>query len=321
MAALHLVGAGLLFWMAQIRTPRQFYWVALVYALVYSPTLTLSTAITLAHVPDQARDFPTIRVLGTIGWIAANLFLLVLLRRGEPVNNRPLLLAAGLSAVLGLYSFFLPHTPPTAGSNPLDALNLFQETSFAVFFSVSFLITIALAFYYSFTSLFLEQETRVPPGNVGPLMTIGQWAEIVFMLLLPWFLRTFEMKWVLVMGMAAWGIRYAIFSFGKPLPLIVFALALHGICYDFFFAAGFIYVDQTAPKDVRFSGQALFGTLTYGLGMYLGTEASGWVNHLFTKETFDPATGKTVKVTDWKTFWLVPCVGVLVSLALFVLLF
>jgi nucleoside transporter len=320
MAGLHLVGAGLLFWMAQIRTPRQFYWVALVYALVYSPTLSLSNAIIFAHIPDAERDFPTIRVLGTIGWIAANLFLLVLLKRGEPVNNRPLLLAAGLSAVLGLFSFFLPDTPPKA-ANPLDALDLFRDTSFAVFFTVSFLITIALAFYYSFTSLFLEQEVRVQPGNVGPLMTIGQWAEILFMLLLPWFLKNFEMKWVLVMGMAAWGVRYGVFSLGKPLPLIVFALALHGICFDFFFAAGFIYVDKTAPNDVRASGQALFATLTYGLGMYLGTEASGWVNQMFTKETFDPATGKTVKVTDWKRFWLVPCVGVLVSLVLFVLLF
>src|SRR5262249_6580244 len=145
------------------------------------------------------------------------------------------------------------------------------------------------------------------PGNVGPLMTIGQWAEIIFMLLLPLFLSEFGMKWVLVIGMAAWGIRYAIFSAGKPVWLVLVGLALHGICFDFFCAAGFIYVEQTAPKDIRASGQALFGALTYGLGMFLGTELSGWVNQWFTKEIVDPATQQRVKVVDWTRFWLVPC--------------
>lgn len=324
MAVLHLAGAGLLYWMAHIRQPRKFYWVTLAYALVYSPTLSISNAIIFANIPDAARDFPTIRVLGTIGWIAANLILLVLLKPGAPVNNRPLLLAALLSAGLGLFSLFLPHTPPSEKASPfpfLDALKLLEQTNFAVFFGISFLITIALAFYYSFTSLFLEQRVGVQPGNVGPLMTIGQWMEIVFLLALPWFLATFGMRWVLVMGMAAWGLRYAIFTVGRPFPLVLLGLALHGICFDFFFAAGFIYVEQTAPAEIRNSGQALFGALTYGLGMYLGTEASGWINQMFTREAIDPATGKTVKVTDWAKFWLVPCVGVLVSLALFLILF
>lgn len=324
MAVLHLAGAGLLYGMAHVREPRKFYWITLVYALVYSPTLSISNAIIFANIPDAQRDFPTIRVLGTIGWIAANLVLKVLLKPGEPVNNRPLLLAALLSAGLGFFSLLLPHTPPSEKASPfpfLDAFKLLQETNFAVFFGISFLITIALAFYYSFTSLFLEQRVRVQPGNVGPLMTIGQWMEIVFLLALPWFLETFGMRWVLVTGMAAWGLRYAIFTVGQPFPLVLVGLALHGICFDFFFAAGFIYVEQSAPPEIRNSGQALFGALTYGLGMYLGTEASGWINQLFTRETIDPATGKTAKVTDWAKFWLVPCVGVIVSLALFLILF
>jgi nucleoside transporter len=321
MVILNLAGAGLLYWMAQIQTPRKFYWVALVYALIYAPTLSLSAGITFANVPDGQRDFPTLRVLGTIGWISANLFLKVLLKPGEPVNNRPLLLGAGLSAALGLFSVFLPHTAPQAEANPFDALELFRDTSFAVFFTISFLITIALAFYYSFTSLYLEQRIQVRPDNVGPLMTIGQWAEIFFLLLLPWFLDTLGMKWVLVIGMAAWGLRYGIFALGRPFPLIVLGLALHGICFDFFFAAGFIYVDKTAPASIRQSGQGLFAALTYGLGMYLGSEASGWVNQWFTKEVLDPATQQKVRVTDWTRFWLVPCVGVVVSLVFFVLLF
>jgi hypothetical protein len=354
MVSLHLIGAVLLFWLAYIRTPMKFYWVALVYALAYAPTLSVSNAIIFANIPDAQRDFPTIRVLGTIGWIAANLFQKVLLKPGEPVNNRPLLFAAFLSAVLGLVSFLLPHTPPPDSPEPfpfLKALELLSEKSFAVFFGISFLITIALAFYYSFTSLFLEQHVKVRPGNVGPLMTIGQWMEIFFLLGIPtgiyfgrnldipnlisfgenlhitsdfglhWFLKKWGIKDVLILGMAAWVVRYAIFAIGKPFPLVILGLALHGICFDFFFAAGFIYVEQTAPIAIRNSGQALFATLTYGLGMYLGTEASGWINHLFTREVRDPVSGETVKVTNWHAFWLVPFLVGLISLLLFVLLF
>jgi nucleoside transporter len=324
MAASHLIGAGLLFAMAGARTPGKFYVLALVYALVYSPTMSVSNAVIFANIPDGQRDFPTIRVLGTIGWIAANLSLKWILKPGEPVNNRPLLLASALSAVLGAFSLLLPHTPPSNKAEIfpfVEAIKLLNDKSFAVFFGISFLITIALAFYYSFTSLYLEQKIKVQPGNVGPLMTIGQWSEIVFLLALPWFLDTFGMKAVLVVGMAAWGIRYAIFSAGGPFPLIVLGLALHGICFDFFFAAGFIYVDKTAPEEIRNSGQALFGSLTYGLGMYLGTEASGWINHYLTREIQEPASGQIVRFTDWRKFWMIPCLGVMISLALFLLLF
>ena len=324
MAVSHLVGAGLLYALAQARTPGKFYVLALLYALVYSPTLSVSNAVIFSNIPDAVRDFPTIRVLGTIGWIAANLLLKVILKPGESVNNRPLLLASVLSAVLGLFSFLLPHTPPKSETDLFpfrQALALLDDRSFAVFFGISFLITIALAFYYSFTSLYLEQKIKVRPGNVGPLMTIGQWSEIVFLLALPWFLETFGIKVVLVVGMAAWGLRYAIFSAGGPFPLILLGLALHGICFDFFFAAGFIHVANTAPKEIVNSGQALFNALTYGLGMYLGTEASGWINHYFTRASADPVTGQVVRLTDWRKFWMVPCVGVVVSLALFLLLF
>jgi nucleoside transporter len=320
-AVLHFAGAGLLFWMAQIKTPLKFYWVTFAYALVYGPTMSLTNTIIFANVPDGQRDFPTVRVLGTIGWIAANLSLKGLLKPGEPVNNRPLLLASGLSVVLAIFCFFLPETPPEAGANPFDALELFRDTSFAVFFGVSFFISIALAFYYSFTSLFLEQKVGVRSDNVGPLMTIGQWMEIAFLLALPWFLQEFGIRWVLIIGMAAWGVRYAIFSSGGPFPLIVVGLALHGICFDFFLAAGMTYVNDTVPKAIHNSGQALYLTLTYGIGMYLGTEASGWVNHWCTREVLDPATGQKVKVTDWTKFWLVPFIGVVICLIPFLLLF
>ncbi len=336
-AVLHLIGGVLLFLMAYTKTPRSFYWFALLYALVYAPTLALVNSIVFAHIPDPSRDFPTIRVLGTIGWIAAGMSLWFLIKPGQPVNNRPLLLAGVLSIILGVFSFFLPATNPPAEASAflpnlsyeelskafpvLDALSLFNEPSFALFFGVSFFITLALAFYFSWTAIFLEEQSGVAPKNVGPLMTIGQWMEIIFMLLLPWFLANLGMKWVLVLGMAAWGLRYAIFASQSILPVLLVGVALHGICFDFFFAAGFIHVENTAPVSLRNSGQALFAFLTYGLGMYLGTEFSGRLNQWFTTETTDPETGETKRITDWRKFWLVPCVAVVVALIPFILFF
>jgi nucleoside transporter len=324
MAVLHLLGAGLLVAMAMVRTPRSFFWVALAYALVYSPTLTLSNTVIFKNVPESL-NFPEIRVLGTIGWIAAGLSLRLFIKPGQQMNNRPLLLAAGLSLLLGVYSFFLPHTPPAAdvaGEIPfVKALRMFQDPPAAVFLGASFLITIALAFYYSFTALYLEQGVKVKIENVAPLMTIGQWVEIVFMLTLAWFLRQFGMKWVLLVGMAAWGVRYAIFAARPPLAIIIVAIALHGICFDFFFAAGMIHTENIAPADIKASAQSLFGVLTYGLGMWLGTEASGWLNQHYTREVVDPITGDKSSVTDWRRFWLVPCAGVVLALIVFVAVF
>jgi len=324
MGVLHLVGAVLLFLLARIRTARTFFWIALVYALAYSPTLTLSNTVIFKNVP-QSLNFPEIRVLGTIGWIAAGLSLRLFIKPGDQVNNKPLLLAAVLSAILGAYSFFLPHTPPSENVSAeipfIKAFRMFGEPASAVFLGASFLITIALAFYYSFTALYLEQGAKVKPENVGPLMTVGQWVEIVFMLTLPWFITELGMKWVLIMGMAAWGLRYAIFAMRPPLPLIMLGIALHGICFDFFFAAGMIHTENIAPADIKASAQSLFGVLTYGLGMWLGTEASGWLNQAFTHETVDPTTGEKLRLTDWGKFWLIPCLGVIASLAIFVIFF
>ena len=334
MGVLHLIGAGLLCWMAYIHTERKFFWVTLLYSLVYTPTMSLTNAVGLANIPDSNRDFPMIRVFGTIGWIAANLALKLVLKPGQPVNNRPLLLAAVLSLVLGVFSFFLPNTPPAASAEGLtvaesfsaffstmgDAVGLLKETQFATFFGVSLLISIALAFYYSFTSLYLEKRIGVRPDNVGPLMTLGQWVELAVMFTLPWFLATLGIKWVLAVGMAAWGVRYAIFALEKPFALIVFAVAIHGICFDFFFAAGMIHVGNIAPEFAKASAQALFLMVTYGIGMYLGTEASGWLNQALTTKVVDPKTGAASDVTDWRTFWAVPAVGSLVSLVLFLIL-
>jgi nucleoside transporter len=339
MAFLHLAGAGLLFLMAQMTNPYLFYAAALVYALVYSPTLVLSNSITFAHVPSGGRDFPSIRVLGTIGWIAANLVIDFVLPHfvAEPQQtNLPLLLAGGYSFVLGVFSFFLPHTPPagkTGDAFPaLRAVALLRSPSFAVFFGVSFIITIVLAFYYGFTGNYLQSAIlpQLPKEvvvlnlfnwklGVASVMTIGQIAEMVLLPFLPLFLRYLGMKWVLALGMLAWGVRYFLFALGatgQVDPWIVIAsLALHGICFDFFFAAGFIYVDNEAPPSIRASGQALFTFLTYGVGMWLGNTLSGFiVGYYSTGPTDNP-------VRDWYHIWMIPSAGVLVSLVIFVLFF
>lgn len=324
MAICHLAGAGLLYAVAQTRSPDQFellFALTLVYALLYNPTLVLANSITFEHVPDGQRDFPGIRVFGTLGWIAAG-FAIDALFAGNgqtaAATNGPILLAAGLSAALGVYSLFLPHTPPKGAHEGIPfvkALGLFKDFSFAVFFTVSLVITVVLAFYYTVTADFLAKHCGVQ--NIGSTMLIGQVCETVFLPLLPLFLLRIGMKWVLALGMLCWGVRYLAFSQAGPeglgFALAIFGIALHGFCFDFFFAAGFIHCDNKAPPDIRASAQALFSFLTYGVGMWLGSLVCGFL--------VDRYTDPTTQAVDWPNFWLVPGIGVLVCLAVFVLLF
>lgn len=325
MGLCHLAGAGVLYLVAQIQNPDQYqtlFALTLLYALLYNPTLVLANSITFRHVPDGQRDFPGIRVLGTLGWIAAGYAIDMIFREGDKTasaTNGPLLLAAGLSATLGVYSFFLPHTPPKAdaqGGIPfLKALALFKDFSFAVFFVVSLVITIVLAFYYTVTADFLQKAVGIK--DIGTTMSIGQWCELIVLPMLPLFLWKLGMKWVLALGMFCWGLRYFLFANagpeGFPFILAIIGVALHGFCFDFFFAAGFIHVDNEAPQDVKASGQALFSFLTYGVGMWLGSLLCGILQDRYT----DPQT----QVTNWSEFWLVPSIGVLVCLVIFVVFF
>jgi nucleoside transporter len=373
MALLHIAGAGFLYWLATIpplsaeaRTDPalvsavgwKFYWISLAYALIYSPTLALSNSIAFSHVPDGARDFPSIRVLGTIGWIASGMTLgmgLSYIFGDSKVSNAPFLLATALSLTLGVFSLFLPYTPPKGKAGDalpfLRAVRLLAEPSFAVFFAVSCVITIVLAFYYNYTGLYLAQQMGVK--DPASTMTIGQWSEMLLLPFLPFFLARFGMKWVLAAGMLAWGLRYGIFALGGNYAVgafywpVIICLTLHGVCYDFFFAAGFIHVDNEAPADIKGSAQSLFVFLTYGLGMWLGSELSG---QIFKRTTYPAAASaadaapNVVKITDWyygegfvtheivekaggaamtdwTAFWSFPCIGVLVALIVFVTFF
>src|SRR5258706_7627621 len=239
LAALHVLCSIVLLFASLQTTFGPFYAVLLVYALCYMPTLALSNSLSFRQMRDPGTEFPAIRVLGTIGWIVAGLFIGTL---GLEASAMPLRLAAAGSVVLGAFCLALPHTPPQTQSRPrladmlgLDALKLLGERSFAVFVIGSFLVCIPLQFYYAFANLFLN-ELNVT--NAAGKMTLGQMSEIFFMLVMPWFFRRLGVKWMLLVGMAAWTARYTFFAFGTHADLVWMLYAgilLHGICYDFFF--------------------------------------------------------------------------------------
>jgi nucleoside transporter len=333
--ASHLIGAVLLFVMAKQTKAMPFFWAALAYAIVYSPTLNLANSIVFAHDGDifggKAEEvFPWIRVFGTIGWIVAGLSHAFILKKNEPINERPLLLGAVLSLALGIYAFTLPATPP-AGIEKADTavaaeVQTSDETvkeevgivsgsmtmlkSNPVFFGVTFVAAIAMGLYFAFSALFVEQS-GVSARVVGPVMTIGQWIEIFFMLSLPWFLGTDNkyMNYVLMAGITAWALRFLLFSIGKPIGLVLAGVAIHGICFDFFFAAGFINANSIAPEGLTATAQQFYGFMVYGLGMFLGSLIAGWLNQLFTK----PGENAEESVTNWRMFWMIPFVAVAIS--------
>ena len=248
-------------------------WLILVHLLCYMPTLGLGNTIAFSHATQE--QFPRIRVWGTIGWIAAGLLLGAV---GWSNTFNIFWLGAGSSILLGLYCFVLPHTPPPLKGKPLDlrtlfmidAFKLLSDRNFLVFAICSTLICVPLAYYYGSTSQFLNHTGF---AEAGATMTIGQMSEIVFMLLIPFFFRRLGLKMMILVGMAAWVVRYALFAFGAPNQvtwMLLLAVALHGICYDFFFVTGFIYTDQKAPKAIRGQAQGLLVFLTQGVGMFFG---------------------------------------------------
>jgi nucleoside transporter len=320
LAALHVLGGIVLFFASMQTTFGPFYGVLLVYALCYMPTLALSNSLSFRQMRDPGTEFPAIRVLGTIGWIVAGLFIGTL---GLEATAMPLRLAAGGSVVLGVFCLALPHTPPMPSTNPasgghyvrailgLDALKLMRDRSFAIFVIGSFLVCIPLQFYYAFANLFLN-ELNVT--NAAGKMTLGQMSEIFFMLVMPWFFRRLGVKNMLLVGMAAWAARYALFAAGNNGALVWMlygGILLHGVCYDFFFVTGQIYVDQQAPPDLRAAAQGFIAFVTLGVGMFIGSWASGRVVDAY-------ALGAR---HAWDRIWIVPSAGALAVLLLFALFF
>ncbi len=279
MSLLMLVGGGFLIAIPLVaaggeENGKLLVWLILGHMLCYMPTLGLSNTIAFTHIPHQ-NQFPKIRVWGTIGWIAAGLLVGVL---GWSSTFNIFWLGAGSSLVLGVFCLALPHTPPPLKGKPMDLRSLFMvdafkllgDWNFLVFAICSTLICVPLAYYYGMTSTFLSQTGFVEPAAT---MTIGQMSEIFFMLLIPFFFRKLGIKIMILIGMACWVIRYALFAFGAPdqvMWMLLLAVALHGICYDFFFVTGFMYTDQKAPESIRGQAQGLLVFLTQGIGMFFG---------------------------------------------------
>ncbi|MFB6231009.1 MAG: MFS transporter [Salinibacter sp.] len=329
LGALHLLGAAFMFMAPSvIGYPVVFILILLAYNLCYMPTMSLANTLAFHNMTDQESQFPVIRVFGTIGWIVAGLSVSYVggLFFSQDVTvastTFPLYLTAGVSALYGLYSFTLPHTPPPAEGEEVsvrsivgvDALEKLGSPSFYVFLLSSFLISIPLAAYYNFTQVFLQSTGF---QDVAAVQTIGQMSEVVFMLLMPVFFVRLGVKWMLGVGMFAWVVRYGLFAVGAPdvvTWMIISGIALHGICYDFFFVTGQIYVDKKASDDIRGQAQGLIVLLTYGAGMLIGAQLAGWLYNFI-------RTGEEMALDQWVTFWWIPAIFAGAVLLFFLFLF
>ena len=320
LAALHLAGGVLLYLATTQVTFTGFAWLFLAYTLCYMPTLALTNSLSFDNMQDPGREFPRIRVLGTIGFIAVGQ---IIGRLGADATALPLRMGAAASIAMAVYCLTLPHTPPHSAGKPLstrdvlglDALALLKDRSFAVFVLGSFLLCIPLQFYYAFTNPFLNE---IGVAGAAGKMTYGQMSEIFFMLLMPWFIVRLGIKKMLLVGMAAWTTRYLLFAYGNAGPgmwMLYFGILLHGVCYDFFFVTGQIYVDKQADVRIRSAAQGFIALVTLGAGQAIGSWLSGAVVDMNT-------TGVGAAVQhDWRAIWIVPAIGALGVFLIFAALF
>lgn len=327
---LHLVGGALMLllaWQTQFST---FFPLLVVYALTYMPTVALTNSIAFANIRDTEKDFPRIRVLGTLGWIASGLvvgFMLPPLLGMDNVSdtNMPLIVTALASVLLGLYSFMLPNTPPKVGQRTdikdllgLNALSLLRDRSFAIFALCSFLFCMPLAFYYQFANGYL---TQVGLENATGWMTLGQVSEIFAMLALPFLLKRYGIKKVLLLGFVTAGIRYVLFIYGGTADVLMYSMLfigilLHGVSYDFYFVTGYIYVDKKAPAHMRTAAQGLITLICQGFGSFIGNWLGGRAMTAF--QLPEARNGMTF---DWFTVWGVGAAMVFAVMLLFILFF
>ena len=326
LGVLHIVGAILMYFMYQADNFVAFYPYVLGYMVVYMPTLALVNAVAFGQMQDPSKEFGKVRVWGTIGWIVAGLMISYVFSWDSAVAiadgqlRYTFLLCAVASLLLGVFSFSLPNTPPKAVGQKtgirellgLDALVLLKDKNFLVFFLSSVLICIPLAFYYQNANPFL---TEIGVENATGKMTLGQVSEVLFMLALPIFLNRFGLKVTLLIGMAAWVLRYVLFAYGnadETLYMLIVGIALHGICYDFFFVSGQIYTDAKAGESAKSAAQGLITLATYGVGMLVGFAVAGMITDRYTTEA---------SVHEWQQIWLFPAAFAAVVFLIFLFMF
>ncbi|GAC1419903.1 MAG: nucleoside permease [Flavisolibacter sp.] len=322
---LHLAGAAILWYITTVKDFASFFPLIIAYMVVYMPTIALTNSIAFRQMVNPSKEFPKIRVLGTIGWIVAGLIIGKLGWEATQSNNTTNLdltfkMASIASLALALLSFSLPNTPPPKAKDQnvklgeilgLDAFTLFKDKNYLIFFIASIAICIPLAFYYNFTNVFLK-EINISAG--AGIQTIGQMSEVLFMLLIPVLFTKWGIKKILLVGMAAWVVRYACFSYGDSgayFWLIITGIALHGVCYDFFFVTGQIYTEQLAGVKFKSAAQGLITLATYGIGMLIGFFLSGYIVQAY-------AYGNN---HHWKNIWMIPAAIAAVVLFLFAVLF
>ena len=321
LAVLHLVGGLTILLASRQTTFGPLYLIILIHTLCYMPTLALTNSLSFRQMQDPGREFPPVRVLGTFGWIVAGLIVGAMAVEATAV---PLQLAGLASIALAIFSLTLPHTPPLKTGHRmtvrdvlgLDALALMKERSFAIFVLGSFLVCIPLQFYYAFANPFLNE---LGVTNAAGKMSMGQMSEVGFMLIMPWFFKRLGVKYMLLVGMAAWVARYVFFALGNNDALVwmlYLGILLHGICYDFFFVTGQIYVDSKASQNIRAAAQGFITFVTYGVGMFIGSLIAGPVVDSYVTS----AAGAPV-VHDWRGIWMVPAGMAFVVLVLFMLFF
>ena len=325
LGVLHLIGAVLMYFMSQATSFDAFYPLVFAYMVAYMPTLALVNSVSFFQMKDPAKDFSMIRVFGTIGWIIAGLLISYFqwdstksIDEGALSNTFTMVAIASL--ILGVISFTLPKTPPSQSDGAvsvsdilgLDALKLLKDRNFLMFFITSILICIPLAFYYQQANPFLvELGMENPTGK----MTLGQISEVLFMLLLPFFFKKFGFKKTLLVGMLAWAVRYTLFAYGnagEQAFMLIIGIALHGICYDFFFVSGQIYTDFKAGEKIKSAAQGLITLATYGVGMLIGFWVAGKIS-----DQNMLADGSH----NWEVIWMLPAAFALGVMVLFILIF
>ncbi|MCW5910507.1 MAG: nucleoside permease [Cyclobacteriaceae bacterium] len=312
MGVLHLVGAALLYFATVVDSNTTFYWIILVYSLLYMPTIALSNSIAFGQMTDPGKQFPWIRVFGTLGWIVAGGLISSLGLDKSAVTFK---MAAIASLTLGLSSFVLPNTPPKGktGESALgtEAFVLFKDKPYLIFFIAAILVCIPLSFYYGFANVFLN-ETGM--SNVAFKMTFGQISEAVFILAIPFLFNQIGVKKMLLLGMTAWILRYVFFAYGNietSVWMLYAGIVLHGICYDFFFVTGYMYTEKKAGEKIKNAAQGLFTFATYGVGMVIGTRFSGFTTDFYSVDG----------AFQWQSIWMVPAYIAIAVLIYFILFF